>query len=137
MTRSHTLKILGSLRGVGACPLRKFSFSALSPPTVPPEIISSPPPFDEIIGNPPHVLRVTFLSSIENISWYKDGVIIPEAEIFLNDTYGETQLKFSSITREDSGVYRVVVESNQEALPEERRAVETSFEVKVVGTLSC
>ena len=70
--------------------------------------------------------------------WYKDGTALAASRIqtrFTGSDNGVTSLSLDPITREDAGVYRVVVETQlgSGVIPVSERRAEVDFQVDVTG----
>ena len=76
------------------------------------------------------------------IIWYRDGLPLPTSQV--NTTYspsqlsGTTEVKFTSVTRSQAGVYRVVIRSQVGAGVYDRGDTEeeVSFQLDVKGEAS-
>ena len=109
------------------------------------DIIRHPPPHTVLHGNPSHTLTVAFTGRrAQNMSiiWYRDGLPLPTSQV--NTTYspsqlsGTTEVKFTSVTRNQAGVYRVVIRSQVGAGVYDRGDTEeeVSFQLDVKGEAS-
>ena len=84
-------------------------------------------------------LEVTFRSRLfENTTaaWSRDAVPIPENQIQtvpVNDSHGTTTLSFPSTSRNNSGVYWVVIENNSPFIPEEMRRAVVTFQLRILS----
>ena len=104
--------------------------------------MAKPTSYEAITGNPPHTLRVEFQSRLQentNVTWYKDGDsnAIPEGEIqtkYMDDGLNaSTQLVFVAVTRSDRGVYRVVIENDNDIIPLNQSRREANFQLNITG----
>ena len=108
-------------------------------PPVPPVITSYPPSFYEIRGNQPFTLTVEFQSRFrENttVTWYLNGSTLPEGRVqtqYSSKLDGRTILQLDPITRNDKGVYEVMVRNSFGIIPLQMSENETSFQVSIIG----
>ena len=114
-----------------------FSLSSL----VPPQITSRPSSTAYLTFPDNRVIPISIgfqskFRSNTTLIWYKDGSPIPTSRF--QTTYGTvpnamTTLNFEPIRRSDNGVYRLVIENDCPALPQNQRQAEDSFQIHVSG----
>ena len=113
---------------------------------VPHEIISKPPPYQLIEGNPQKAFTVEFQGREEQnstVTWFRDNEALTlnspkrriETTFQSGQLRGTTSLIFDEISRADAGVYRMMLDSNLDAgiFPDDQRMAETSFQFAVMG----
>ncbi|XP_064399642.1 neural cell adhesion molecule L1.1-like isoform X2 [Halichondria panicea] len=107
---------------------------------VPPRITAYSQSPIQVIGGSTQSLRVSFVSRTMNsttVSWTRLSGNMPSGAqvetVWLDDSTGNatTSLNFNSLTRSDSGQYRVSITNSHEVVPVDQRTVSKMFELTV------
>ena len=107
--------------------------------SVVPPIISHITPTQETFGNEAVTFIVHFLSSYNystTVTWQRNNTLILPERFKVNydsKSGGTTSLMFSELRRFDMGRYRVLIENNLAAIPNDRRNACKEFVVKCKG----
>ena len=98
--------------------LLSFFLSHSSLSTVPPVILTHPPPYTELIGTPTTFnLTVQFQSRfLENttVTWRRNNSLLPDELIqtsYTNEINAVTVVNFPTVSRSDAGLYQVTIKN--------------------------
>ena len=103
---------------------------------VPPLIISHPPPYTNIVGNPTFNFTVQFISRFQEnttVTWQKDNIFLPVEEVqtsYTSEINGVTIVNFPTISRSDAGLYQVTIKN---VIPTTSMIATGTYQLKVLG----
>ena len=103
---------------------------------VPPLIISHPPPYTNIVGNPTFNFTVQFISRFQEnttVTWKKDNSFLPVEQVqtsYTSEINGVTIVNFPTISRSDAGLYQVTIKN---AIPTTSMTAAGTYQLQVLG----